>query len=82
MVERTLAEVEKKIKVRRHYDNFIGGEWVQAAKGGTREILNPATNELLAVVSDGSSDDVRKAVAFARAAFDQGPWPKMRARAV
>ena len=33
MVERTLAEVEKKIAVRRHYDNFIGGEWVPPARG-------------------------------------------------
>src|SRR5215831_111507 len=29
MVERTLAWVENHIPMRRHYDNFIGGKWVQ-----------------------------------------------------
>ena len=36
---------------------FIGGKWVDAAEGGTREILNPADNELFAVVADGSQSD-------------------------
>jgi betaine-aldehyde dehydrogenase len=59
---------------------FIGGEWVQAVEGGTREILNPANNELIAVVSDGSAHDAEKAINFARNAFDSGPWPRMRAQ--
>ena len=59
---------------------FIGGEWAQAADGSTREILNPATNEVLALVADGSEQDADKAIAFARKAFDEGPWPKMRAQ--
>jgi betaine-aldehyde dehydrogenase len=59
---------------------FIGGEWVQAVEGGTREILNPANNELIAVVSDGSARDAEYAVNFARNAFDSGPWPRMRAQ--
>lgn len=32
---------------------FLGGEWVQAVKGGTRAILNPADNEPIAEVTDG-----------------------------
>ena len=59
---------------------FIGGEWTQAAEGGTREILNPANNELIAVAADGSAKDAERAIAFARNAFDSGPWPRMRAQ--
>jgi betaine-aldehyde dehydrogenase len=59
---------------------FIGGEWVQAVEGGTREILNPATNEPLALVADGTAQDAERAIAAARKAFDEGPWPKMRAQ--
>jgi betaine-aldehyde dehydrogenase len=59
---------------------FIGGGWVEAVEGGTREILNPANNELIAVVADGSARDAEKAIAFARNAFDSGPWPRMRAQ--
>src|SRR4030095_246893 len=59
---------------------FIGGEWVDAAKGATREILNPANNEVIAVVADGTEEDADKAIAQARRAFDEGPWPQMRAQ--
>ncbi|MEQ1854117.1 MAG: aldehyde dehydrogenase family protein [Chthoniobacteraceae bacterium] len=59
---------------------FIGGEWTQAVEGGTREILNPANNEVIAVVVDGGVPDAERAIAFARNAFDTGPWPRMRAQ--
>ncbi|MEQ1862081.1 MAG: aldehyde dehydrogenase family protein [Chthoniobacteraceae bacterium] len=59
---------------------FIGGDWVDAARGGTREILNPASNEIIAVVADGTDEDADAAVRRARKAFDEGPWPQMRAQ--
>ncbi len=59
---------------------FIGGGWTKAAEGGTREILNPANNECIGLVADGTARDAEKAVAFARKAFDEGPWPRMRAQ--
>ena len=59
---------------------FLGGEWVQAAEGGIREILNPANNGPIALVTDGSAKDAEIAVAHARKAFDSGPWPRMRAQ--
>ena len=59
---------------------FIGGEWVNAADGASREILNPAHNTVLASVSEGSALDAETAIRFARHAFDGGPWPKMRAQ--
>lgn len=59
---------------------FIGGEWVQAEHGESREVLNPANGECLALVADGAQHEVDHAVAFARQAFDVGPWPRMRAQ--
>jgi betaine-aldehyde dehydrogenase len=58
---------------------FLNGAWADAEAGGAREIFNPANNELLAVVADGSERDAESAVRFARRAFDEGPWPQMRA---
>jgi betaine-aldehyde dehydrogenase len=58
---------------------FINGAWEKSADGSTRKILNPATNDVLAEVSDGGVVDAEKAIRAARAAFDSGPWPKMPA---
>jgi betaine-aldehyde dehydrogenase len=58
---------------------FINGEWKSALDGGTREILNPANNQAIATVTDGSARDAELAISAARKAFDEGPWPRMRA---
>ena len=41
-------------------------------------MLNPATNEVLVEVAEAGVEDVDQAVAAARKAFDEGPWPKMK----
>lgn len=56
---------------------LIGGEWVEAASGKTFSSLNPATGEVLAEVAEGESEDISRAVAAARNAFESGAWPKM-----
>ncbi|MFZ3117904.1 MAG: aldehyde dehydrogenase family protein, partial [Variovorax sp.] len=56
---------------------LIGGQWVAAASGKTFETRNPATGELLAVVPEGDREDIDRAVAAARTAFD-GPWRRMK----
>jgi 5-carboxymethyl-2-hydroxymuconic-semialdehyde dehydrogenase len=61
--------------------HFIGGAFVESAAGGTFETLNPATNEVLAVACEGRAEDVDAAVAAARRAFDEGPWPRLKADA-
>ena len=61
----------------RTYQLLIGGRWVDAASGRTFEDLNPATAEVLAQVAEADAEDVRLAVAAARAAFDEGPWGRM-----
>ncbi|MGM9988230.1 MAG: aldehyde dehydrogenase family protein [Bacillaceae bacterium] len=53
---------------------YIGGQWVESESGETRQILNPATNEVIAVVPEGSIQDVRAAVEVAREAFDHSGW--------
>lgn len=58
---------------------FIGGQWVRAVDGATREIVNPANGEVLAVVADGGGRDADLAIGHGRRAFDEGPWPQMRA---
>ena len=59
---------------------LIGGEWVSAADGRTFATYNPATEEKIAEVPEGSARDVDRAVQAARKALEQGPWGKMDAR--
>jgi 1-pyrroline dehydrogenase len=51
--------------------NFIGGEWVDAAEGGTMEVINPATGETIAEVPRGSQADVDRAVEAAKKAYEE-----------
>ena len=56
---------------------LINGKWVGAASGKTFPTYNPATGEVLANVAEGDREDIDRAVAAARAAFDRGPWSKI-----
>lgn len=58
---------------------LIDGKWVDAESGKTFETRNPATDEVLCKVAEGSKADVDKAVKAARKAFEEGPWRKMAA---
>jgi len=51
--------------------NFVGGEWVDAAEGETMEVINPATGETIAEVPRGSQADVDRAVEAAKKAFEE-----------
>lgn len=55
---------------------YIGGEWVTPATSDTLTVTNPATEAAFATVPEGSTADMDRAVAAARAAFDDGPWPQ------
>jgi betaine-aldehyde dehydrogenase len=59
---------------------WIGGQWVSASDGGMRDVINPADGSVMARVPEATTADVEKAVRAARAAFDEGPWPKCTAR--
>jgi phenylacetaldehyde dehydrogenase len=66
--------------IRASHDLLIDGDWVPAASGETFETLNPATEEVLAEVAHGQAEDIDRAVAAARRAFDwDSPWRRMNA---
>jgi aldehyde dehydrogenase (NAD+) len=62
------------------YQLVIGGELVDAASGETFESIDPSTGEPFATVAKAGAEDALRAAEAARAAFDDGPWPKMRGR--
>ena len=53
---------------------LVGGELVEAEGGATFDNVNPATEEVLGPVADGSAADMGRAVAAARRAFDTTGW--------
>ncbi|MEN1937497.1 aldehyde dehydrogenase family protein [Paenibacillus sp. 102] len=58
---------------------FIDGKFVPAVSGKTFDVWNPATEEVLAVVSEAGEEDVNLAVRAARKAFEEGAWSKISA---
>lgn len=56
---------------------FIGGSWTAPASGASIDIISPSTEACVGSVAEATSADVDRAVAAARHAFDQGPWPRM-----
>ena len=58
---------------------FIGGSYVDPAGTDTIEIVNASTEDVVARTPEGSIGDIDRAVAAAREAFDNGPWPRMPA---
>jgi 1-pyrroline dehydrogenase len=50
------------------FRNLVGGELIAGVDGATRDVLNPATGEVIARVPEGTAADVERAVAAARAA--------------
>ena len=56
---------------------LIGGQWVDALSGRTFDSVNPATGKVIAQLAEGAEEDVDRAVAAARAAFE-GPWSRFK----
>jgi len=55
----------------RNYDSlYIGGQWIAPAGSGTIEVLNAATEEPMGRIPEGSAEDIDRAVAAAKAAFE------------
>jgi len=53
----------------RSFQNFVAGEWLDAAEGGVEQIVNPATGEVIAEVPKGTEADVDRAVQAAKQAY-------------
>ena len=76
----TVTEPRRAVKKTFQTRLLIDGKWRESVSGKTFETLNPATEEVIANVSEGDAADIDLAVKAARKAFDTGPWRKMDAR--
>lgn len=56
---------------------YIGGRWVTPQESARLTVINPATEENVAVVPQAGLRDIDMAISAARHAFDHGPWPHM-----
>ncbi len=62
----------------RHADRFfIGGEWVAPSSDATIDVIDSGTEEHFFSVAEAREADMDRAVAAARRAFDEGPWPRL-----
>ncbi len=59
------------------YQLFIDSEFVEAADKRRFTSLNPFDQQVVAECARGGTADVERALAAARLAFDNGPWPRM-----
>ncbi|WP_339181773.1 aldehyde dehydrogenase family protein [Oceanobacillus sp. FSL W7-1293] len=77
----TLDTLKPKVKAFLEEVNgfYINGQYVTAQNGQTFDVLNPATEEVIAKVSQADESDLDLAVQAARKAFDEGQWTKMEA---
>ena len=62
------------------YQMFINGEWIDSKSNKTFPVYDPSTEEVIAQVPDANADDVNRAVAAAKAAFEDGPWASTTAQ--
>ncbi len=60
------------------YDKiFIGGRWRKPATDRRISVISPHTEEPIGEAPEAAPEDVDAAVSAARAAFDEGPWPRL-----
>ncbi len=53
---------------------YIDGAFVPSGGSATLDVIDPSTTETIGQTPDATADDVNRAVAAARRAFDEGPW--------
>ena len=63
--------------VTEHGKLFIGGAYVDPATDAKLEMISPVTEEVFGRTPEATPADMDRAVAAARRAFDEGPWPRM-----
>ena len=74
MIQEKPAGLPDKI---RHY---IDGKFVDSVGGEEFDVLEPVSNETYIQAASGQKADIDLAVAAAKRAFEEGPWPKMLPR--
>jgi aldehyde dehydrogenase (NAD+) len=73
-----MATQERANRIKSYSKLYVGGRWVEPSSDKRIEVVSPTTEETLAYVPEAQPADVDAAVAAARRAFDEGPWPRMR----
>jgi aldehyde dehydrogenase (NAD+) len=56
---------------------FVGGEWVAPSSDSAFDVVDSSTEEVYFRAAEAQPPDMERAIAAARAAFDEGPWPRM-----
>ncbi len=56
---------------------FIGGEWVTPQSNRMLDVVSPVTEEVIISYPEAGEADIDRAVAAAKDAFDNGPWPRL-----
>jgi betaine-aldehyde dehydrogenase len=62
------------------YTHYIDGQFVSSDTSSKIDVVDPATQEVIARVPDGNAADIDRAVRAARRAFDDGPWQDVTAQ--
>jgi aldehyde dehydrogenase (NAD+) len=57
---------------------FIGGEWVRPSSDATFDVIDATTERPFLGIAEAKEADMRRAIGAAKAAFDDGPWRRMR----
>lgn len=75
-IDRTQLEYSPGVKaaLARKPQLYINGEWVDSSGGATIEVEDPSNGKVVSHVVEATDKDVDRAVAAARAAFDDGRW--------
>ncbi len=56
---------------------LIDGKFIAGAAGNSFTVVSPITGEAYANVASAGPEDLDRAAAAARRAFDEGPWPRL-----
>jgi acyl-CoA reductase-like NAD-dependent aldehyde dehydrogenase len=75
-----VAEARPEVSIKAPRALFIGGRWEKPAGTGSLDVISPVTEEVVMKFAEASPQDVDRAVAAAREAFDNGPWPRLSAK--
>ncbi len=59
------------------YHMYIDGQFCDAKSGGMLDSIDPATEEKIAVFPKADIEDLERAIASSRRAYDEGEWPRM-----
>lgn len=59
---------------------YINGQWRDASDGKTFPTVNPATEEVITTIAQGTAQDAHDAAEAARGAFKEGPWGRMKGK--